>query len=126
MSTQATSDAGPATCAARAGRAITPVPSTALIETAERTLPTLTIAVGDGPRRTSAEAAARVFGLEPEGMSPEDRDFEIARQFVRFARAATLHAVTAPAPDPATAVAQAGRLFAPGLVPPARHATTGP
>ena len=30
--------------------------------------------------------------LELEGMSPEDRDFEIARRFVRFAQAATAQA----------------------------------
>jgi hypothetical protein len=61
-----------------------------LRRTAERTLPTLQIALGDRSRltgRAAADAAARLFGAELEGMSPEDRDFEIARQFVRFSQA---------------------------------------
>jgi len=33
-----------------------------------------------------AASAGRVLGLEVEGLSHEDRDFEMARQFVRFAR----------------------------------------
>jgi hypothetical protein len=97
-----------------------------LRQTAERTVPTLTLAVGDEPRAAAtvavAQAAARVFGLEPEGMSAEDRDFEIARRFVRFAQEALARVVTTSAPHPATAavdaVARAGREFAPGLVPP--------
>ena len=57
-----------------------------LARTAERTLPTLQLALGDSPAtsRAAVDAAARLFGAELEGMSPEDRDFEIARQFVRF------------------------------------------
>jgi hypothetical protein len=105
-----------------------------LRRTAERTLPTLTLAIGDEPRATAAvpiaRTAAHVFGLEPEGMSPEDRDFEIARRFVRFAEAALARVVTTSAPSPATAavdaVARAGRDFAPGLVPPRRSAAAGP
>jgi hypothetical protein len=113
------------------GRTLLPV----LRRTAERTLPTLTIAVGDEPRPlagaapAAAQTAARVYGVELEGMSAEDRDFEIARRFVRFAQAATSRAATASAPDPATAaaaaVAHAGREHAPGLVPPRRGAATG-
>jgi hypothetical protein len=30
--------------------------------------------------------AARIFGLELEGLSPEDKEFEVARQFIRLAR----------------------------------------
>jgi hypothetical protein len=99
-----------------------------LRKTVERTLPTLTIAL-DHERRpgatagpATADTAARVFGVELEGMSAEDRDFEIARRFVRFAHEATVRAATASAPDPATAardaVAKAGRELAPGLLPP--------
>ena len=65
----------------------------ALTKTAERTLPTLTVALGDGSRPAAVHAeqtAARIFGVEPEGMSAEDRDFEIARQFVSFAQAETV------------------------------------
>jgi hypothetical protein len=92
--------AGPA-----AGRALHGV----LRRTAERTLPTVTTGA---PGASAANTAARVFGLELEGMSAEDRDYEIARQFVRFARAAAAHAARAPAGE---AVARAGRAFAPGL-----------
>jgi hypothetical protein len=107
-------------------RALFPI----LRRTAERTLPTLTLAVGDEPRAAAAapiaQTAAHVFGLEPEGMNAEDRDFEIARRFVRFAEAALARVVTTSAPSPATAavdaVARAGREFAPGLVPPTRSA----
>jgi hypothetical protein len=111
-------------------RAILPI----LTRTAERTLPTLNLAVSDEPRAAAAgpiaQTAARVFGLEPEGMSADDRDFEIARRFVRFAQAALACAITTSAPHPATAavnaVARAGREFAPGLVPQRRSAAAGP
>lgn len=105
-----------------------------LRQTAERTLPTLTLAIGEEPRAAAAapvaHAAARVFGLEAEGMSAEDRDYEIARQFVRFALTALAHAGTTYAPDPAgaavDAVSQAGRKFAPGLVTPRRSVGGSP
>jgi hypothetical protein len=112
------------------GRALVSV----LRKTVERTLPTLTIALGDERRPAGtgphpADTAARVFGIELEGMSAEDRDFEIARQFVRFAQAATLQATRTSAPDPVTAaddaVARARREFAPGLLPPKRGAAPG-
>jgi hypothetical protein len=111
-------------------RALLPI----LRQTAERTLPTLTIAVGDETRAAAtvpiAQTAARVYGLEPEGLSAEDRDFEIARRFVRFAQEALERAATTTAPHPATAavdaVARAGRELAPGLVPPRRSAAAGP
>jgi len=63
-----------------------------LTRTAERTVPTLTVALGDKGRPAAAQTAARIFGVEPEGMSAEDRDFEIARRFVRFAQAETVRA----------------------------------
>jgi hypothetical protein len=100
---------------------------TSLRHTAERTLPTLAVALGDEPRPATAtpvaQTASRVFGLEAEGMSAEDRDFEIARQFVRFARAALTHASTTSAQS---ALARAGREFAPGLVTPRRSAGGSP
>jgi hypothetical protein len=71
-----------------------------LRRTAERTLPALSVALGDEgtpEERVATQTAARIFGVETEGMSPEDRDFEIARRFVGFARAATLRAAGAPA-----------------------------
>jgi hypothetical protein len=64
-----------------------------------------------------------VFGLETEGLSPEDRDFEVARRYVRFARHATKRAAAAsPDLDAATvaktAVVEAAKKFAPGLLAP--------
>jgi hypothetical protein len=94
-----------------------------LRRTAERTLSTLTTALGDplGPAEvgpSAAETAARVYGLELEGMSAEDRDYEIARQFLRFARAVAARAARAPAAAVGAAVAGASRELAPGLLPP--------
>jgi hypothetical protein len=66
-----------------------------LTRTAVQTLPTLSFALGSGGQsavgagRSAAATAARVYGLELEGLSSEDRDYEIARQFVRLAQAAT-------------------------------------
>ena len=63
-----------------------------LRRTAERALPTLTTALGEplrppaGVGPSVAETAARVYGLELEGMSVEDRDYEIARQFLASPR----------------------------------------
>jgi hypothetical protein len=102
-----------------------------LRRTAERTVPTLTTtldqlepATGGGP--SVAETAARVYGLELEGMSAEDRDYEIAGQFLRFAQAATARAARATGRAPAAsvahaAVAGASRELAPGLLPPERN-----
>jgi hypothetical protein len=111
------------------GRALVDV----LRKTAERTLPTLTTALGDemGPAAPTAETAARVYGMELEGMSAEDRDYEIARQFVRFAQAAAARAARTPAQAPAAAavdaaVAGAGREFAPGLLPSESAFPAGP
>lgn len=69
-----------------------------------------------------ATQAGRLFGLELEGLSPEDREFEAARQFVRFAgAAATQAAVAPPTASPITAArsaaAAAARTYAPGLLP---------
>ena len=69
-----------------------------------------------------ASTAGRIFGLELEGLSGEDREYEVARGFVRFAGEAVKNAAMAPpsAPNPAaiaqSAVAAAARQFAPGLL----------
>jgi uncharacterized protein (DUF697 family) len=70
---------------------------------------------------TLASRAAQHFGLEVDGMSEEDQDFEMARRFVRFGAAAAAKAASAPAnADPnavaKSAVASAARRHAPGLV----------
>jgi len=68
-----------------------------------------------------ASMAGSALGLELEGLSPEDREFEAARQFVRFAGAAVKNALAVPpGADPAAAAHQAAvdaaRALAPGLM----------
>jgi hypothetical protein len=67
------------------------------------------------------DRASEMFGLELEGLSTEDRHFEVARHFVRFAIAATQElSSAAPAASPrATAIeaaTSAAREHAPGLL----------
>lgn len=69
-----------------------------------------------------ATQAGRVFGLELEGLSPEDQEFEVARQFVRFAGAAARQACAAragvsPLIAARNAALAAARAYAPGLAP---------
>ena len=66
-----------------------------------------------------AAQASRFFGVELEGLSPEDQEFECARRFIRLVEAAARHAATAPRHLPAPtaarlAAAHAARRFAPG------------
>jgi hypothetical protein len=69
-----------------------------------------------------ASTAGSLFGLELEGLTQEDGEFEVAKQFVRLSTDATNHAVQATqqgqAPQQAVkeAVAQAAQKFAPGLL----------
>jgi uncharacterized protein (DUF697 family) len=68
-----------------------------------------------------ASTAGRLFGLELEGMSPEDQEYEVARRFVRFAGTAAGNAADAPptmAPERAarSAAIAAARRHAPGLL----------
>lgn len=68
-----------------------------------------------------ASMAGRALGLELEGLSHEDQEFEAARRFVRFASQAVKNAVAASQTnDPATAAraatAAAAQRFAPGLL----------
>jgi len=67
-----------------------------------------------------ASAAGSMFGLELEGLSPEDREFEVARRFVRLAGSTTHRALTAPSQAHPVVVARsalqaAARRHAPGL-----------
>ncbi len=68
-----------------------------------------------------ASGVGSMFGLELEGLSNEDRDFEVAKQFVRLAADAAQAAAHAPpGSSPAQvaqqAVAQAAQKYAPGLL----------
>jgi hypothetical protein len=70
-----------------------------------------------------ASTAGRLFGLELEGLSSEDAQYEVARRYVRFATAAARRAATLPPrlrPQSVarSAVVAAARRFAPGLLRP--------
>jgi hypothetical protein len=102
-----------------------------LKDAARRAVPTVSRAI-EQPLRGATEAnigaqvvkaAGQYFGLELEGLSPEDQEFEAAKSFVRFAGEAAKTAANLPADAPADAVAQtavvrAARRFAPGLLSP--------
>ncbi|HAV43251.1 TPA: hypothetical protein DCX15_04475 [bacterium] len=96
---------------------------------ARRALPVLGGAVGGyfgGPMGAAvgsrlATGAGRLFGLELEGLSLEDQEFEVARRFVRFAGTAARNvAVAPPNIDPQTTVRRAAldaaKRHVPGLI----------
>lgn len=83
-----------------------------------------------GPRlaRALASNAGLALGLELEGLSGEDREFEAVRQFIRFAgRTVEVAASLTPNHDPAgiahQAASEAAQLYAPGLMIEGRDAT---
>lgn len=76
--------------------------------------------VGTALGSSLGSMAGSALGLEFEGLSAEDREFEAAKQFVRLAGDAVKTALDAPPhADPAAvahaAVADAARIYAPGL-----------
>jgi hypothetical protein len=84
--------------------------------------------VGTALGSSLGSMAGQALGLETEGLSGEDRDFEVARQFVRFAGETVRNALEAPPnADPAmvahAAAADAAQTHAPsffGGQPPAQ------
>jgi hypothetical protein len=77
--------------------------------------------VGTALGAAAGNAVGNMFGLELEGMSAEDQEFEVARRFVRLAGDAAEVALNAPPSVPPqqvaqTAVASAAQKHAPGLV----------
>jgi hypothetical protein len=77
--------------------------------------------VGGAVGSKLASAAGSLFGLELEGLSGEDQEFEVARQFVRLAAEAAENAAQAPegaTPQAAAqnALADAAAQHAPGLL----------
>jgi hypothetical protein len=72
--------------------------------------------VGGGLAQTLGQA----FGLELEGLSPQDQEYEVARQFVKFAGDTVRRTVeqggVAPAVAAQNAAIEAARQHAPGLV----------
>jgi hypothetical protein len=70
---------------------------------------------------TPAAASGELFGIEPEGLSGEDQEFEVMRRFVRFAGAAAGRAARFPrGVNPRaivrSALTSAARRWAPGLL----------
>ncbi len=73
-----------------------------------------------------ASIAGSALGLELEGLSPEDREFEATKQFIRFAGQTVANALeAAPYGDPEAvahaAAVEAARVHAPGLMDIARR-----
>ncbi len=76
---------------------------------------------GAAPGAGLAQQAGSLLGLELEGLSAEDQEFETARQLVRFASSAYRNAAWAPRHVSAPAIARAASLaaarrYAPGLL----------
>lgn len=75
---------------------------------------------------------ARIFGMELEGLSPEDKEFELARRTVQLicsvATELARHGGASGAPQPkvAAALLQAARTLAPGLLKHAAQASRPP
>jgi hypothetical protein len=110
------------------GRALGGILRDGLRSAAKQALPVVGRAIGGaaggygdlGARAGSAVGS--LLGLELEGLSAEDREFEVARQLVRFAGSAVGQAATAPPRMPASTVARraatrAAQVYAPGLLP---------
>ena len=79
-----------------------------------------------------ASMAGSALGLELEGLSNEDREFEVARRLVRIGRHAANHLVSTPIPPQVSPVRaarsaflRASRTVAPGLLPAMRNLSNG-
>lgn len=97
---------------------------------ARKALPIVGGAFGGPAGAMIASGAGKLFGLELEGMSQEDQEFEVARRFVRFAGAAAKKAAAAPPTiEPLSAaraaLTAAARQHAPGLLSGVVAAGTG-
>ena len=82
--------------------------------------------VGARLGRSLASSAGQMLGLELEGLSPEDREFEAVRQFLRFAAETIKNAMRdssgASAHERAHRAAKdAAEVYAPGLLPGGTH-----
>ena len=96
---------------------------------AKQALPVVGRAIGSYITPSGGDFGSRVgssvgtlLGLELEGLSSQDQEFEVARQLVRFTSSAIDQAARAPrnlSPDIAarTAAVRAARVYAPGLLP---------
>lgn len=96
---------------------------------AKKYLPTVVGALVGGPAGAAVASqltseAGRVFGLELEGLSPEDQEFETAKHYVRWVGEAAKNAVLTPPSDSPQADAKAAAVaaaqqHAPGMLKPA-------
>lgn len=85
--------------------------------------------VGTAVGARLASQAGKMFGLELEGLSPEDQEFEVARRYVRLAGEVAQQAAKAPPTMPPQtaankAMAIAVRKHAPGLMSGGRGSTS--
>src|SRR5262245_28057309 len=88
-----------------------------LRQAAKRALPLISGSGGLGSVGNLTGAAGNLFGLELEGLSPEDQEFEVARRFVRFAGAGARNASRARGRMSASrALGAAARRHAPGFL----------
>ena len=110
------------------GQALGGILKDSLSSAAQQALPVVGRAIGDvagGYGDLGAQAGSAVgslLGLELEGLSAEDREFEAARQLVRYVGSAASQAAAAPRNAPpaavaATAARRAAQIYAPGLLP---------
>ncbi|HEY3956346.1 MAG TPA: hypothetical protein VGM53_23500 [Streptosporangiaceae bacterium] len=109
------------------GRALGGILGDTLRSAAKQALPVVGRALGDAAGgyadfgAKAGTAAGSLLGLELEGLSAEDREFEVARQLVRYAGSAVRHAAaprrTPPKAAARTAAMRAARAYAPGLLP---------
>lgn len=76
--------------------------------------------IGTAIGSSLGSAAGNLFELELEGLSPEDKEFELSRAYVRFAGNAARRASKMPGMNPAKAARQSiirsARRYAPGLL----------
>ena len=101
-----------------AGRAVLHTPAGRLLS---HTLAALARRVWPDGTQDVKRKAVSLFGLELEGLSPEDKQFEYARHLARFMREAVHALDPAGAPQEAprrvqAALAQAARTHAPGML----------
>ena len=86
-----------------------------------------------GAAQEHKRRAARIFGMELEGLSPEDKEFELARRVVRLVCAVSAElarpgaaAGGEPPQKVASALLQAARTLAPGLLKHAAQVSAPP
>ena len=104
---------------ARDGRAVDPDVARPLLHRLARAAATVRAALRPGGAAAgSAISPETLFGTELEGLSPEDREFETARRFVRFAsEASRIAARAAQGAAPQVVASHAERLAAHRLAP---------